>query len=176
MTRSMNTKSASARADRVANTLADAAIAHRRGDAATARRLYRKVLKARPGHFKALRLSGALAHETGNLDEAIRLLSAAVRHAPPSETGALEDLGLLHLQTGELDKAEDLLRRALAIKPASLIGQWRRLCRHRRRPAVDRPGPGICRRQSAEYERLVDHFGRGWPVRYRGEFGGGCQR
>ena len=65
----MDSRTASQRADKVANTLADAAIAHRRGDAAKAKRLYRKVLKARPGHFKALRLSGALAHETGDFDE-----------------------------------------------------------------------------------------------------------
>lgn len=121
----MDSRTASQRADKVANTLADAAIAHRRGDAAKAKRLYRKVLKARPGHFKALRLSGALAHETGDFDEAIRLLSAAVRHAPPDETGAVEDLGLLHLQTGELDKAEALLRRALTIDPHSLVALTR---------------------------------------------------
>lgn len=117
----MDSRVAAARAEKVADTLADAAVAHRRGDAATAKRLYRKVLKAQPGHFKALRLSGALAHETGEVDEAIRLLSAAVRHAPPGETGALEDLGLLHLQTGGQDKAEELLRRAVAINPTSLV-------------------------------------------------------
>ena len=117
----MDSRAAAARAEKVAGTLADAAIAHRGGDAAKAKRLYRKVLKAQPGHFKALRLSGALAHETGDLDEAIRLLSAAVRHAPPDESGALEDLGLLHLQTGEQDKAENLLRRAVDINPTSLV-------------------------------------------------------
>ncbi len=79
------------------------------------------MLKAQPGHFKALRLSGALAQETGEVDEAIRLLSAAVRHSPPDETGALEDLGLLHLQTGGQDKAEELLRRAVDIDPTSLV-------------------------------------------------------
>ncbi len=117
----MDSRVAAARAQKVADTLADAAIAHRAGDAAKAKRLYRKVLKAQPGHFKALRLSGALAHETGEVDEAIRLLSAAVRHAPPQETGALEDLGLLHLQTGGQDKAEELLRQAVAIDPTSLV-------------------------------------------------------
>jgi len=117
----MDSRAAAARAQKVADTLADAAIAHRSGDAAAAKRLYRKVLKAQPGHFKALRLSGALAHEAGEVDEAIRLLSAAVRHAPPQETGALEDLGLLHLQTGEPDKAETLFRRAVATNPTSLV-------------------------------------------------------
>ena len=121
----MDSRAAAARAQKVADTLADAAIAHRRGDAAKAKRLYRKVLKAQPGHFKALRLSGALAQETGDIDEAIRLLSAAVRHSPPRETGALEDLGLLHLQTGGQDKAEELLRRAVAIDPTSLVAQSR---------------------------------------------------
>lgn len=117
----MDSRASSVRADKVANALAEAAIAHRRGDAATARRLYRRVLKAQPTHFKALRLSGALAHETGDVDEAIRLLSAAVRHAPPDETGALEDLGLLHLQAGAQEKAESLLRRAVEINPNSLL-------------------------------------------------------
>ncbi len=117
----MDSRVAAGRAQKVADTLADAAVAHRSGDAAKAKRLYRKVLKAQPGHFKALRLSGALAQEAGEIDEAIRLLSAAVRHAPANETGALEDLGLLHLQTGGQDKAEELLRRAVAIDPTSLV-------------------------------------------------------
>lgn len=101
--------------------MANAAIAHRRGDAATAKRLCRKVLKARPSHFKALRLAGVLAQETGELDEAIRQLNAAVRHAPPDDTGALEDLALLHLQVGQQEKSESLLRRAVAINPRSLV-------------------------------------------------------
>jgi len=105
--------------------LVDAAVAHRKGDVATAKRLYRKVLKAQPSHFKALRLSGALAHETGDLDEAIKLLGAAVRHAPANETGALEDLGLLYLQTGELEKAERLLRRAVETDGTSLVALTR---------------------------------------------------
>jgi tetratricopeptide (TPR) repeat protein len=121
----MPNRPSSSRVDKVSSTLADAAVAHRKGDAVTAKRLYRKVLRARPGHFKALRLSGALAHESGDLDEAIRLLSAAVRHAPANETGALEDLGLLHLQTGEHDKAEALLRKALTINGASLVALTR---------------------------------------------------
>ncbi|HSG65556.1 MAG TPA: tetratricopeptide repeat protein [Gammaproteobacteria bacterium] len=121
----MDGKASAARVDKVTSTLADAAIAHRRGDTATAKRLYRKVLRAQPTHFKALRLSGALAHETGDIEEAIRLLGAAVRHAPADETGALEDLGLLHLQTGEQEKAESLLRRAVAINPRSLVALGR---------------------------------------------------
>jgi uncharacterized protein (TIGR02466 family) len=121
----MGSKAVTLRADRIANTLADAALAHRRGDAAAARRLYRKVLKAQPTHFKALRLAGALAHETGELDEAVRLLGAAVRHAPPDETGALEDLGLIHLQTGGQEKAESLLRRAVEINPQSVVALTR---------------------------------------------------
>jgi uncharacterized protein (TIGR02466 family) len=121
----MASKATPLRAGKVTSTLADAAMAHRRGDAATAKRLYRKVLKAQPTHFKALRLSGALAHEVGDLDEAIRLLSAAVRHAPPDETGALEDLGLIHLQTGGQEKAESLLRRAVEINPQSLVALTR---------------------------------------------------
>jgi len=118
-------KAPPSRADKAANALVDAAIAHRKGDVAAAKRLYRKVLRAQPNHFKALRLSGALAHETGELDEAIKLLSAAVRHAPPQETGALEDLGLLFLQSGEQEKAEDALRRAVAINPTGIVALTR---------------------------------------------------
>jgi len=121
----MPNRASSLRADKISNTLTDAAIAHRRGDTATAKRLYRKILKAQPSHFKALRLSGALAHETGEFDEAIRLLRAAVRHAPRGETGALEDLGLIHLQTGGQEQAETLLRRAIEINPQSLAALTR---------------------------------------------------
>ena len=118
-------KAPPSRADKAANALVDAAVAHRKGDVAAAKRLYRKVLRAQPNHFKALRLAGALAHETGDIDEAIKLLGAAVRHAPDNETGALEDLGLLYLQSGEQEKAEDLLRRAVEINPTGLVALTR---------------------------------------------------
>jgi len=117
----MGSKPASFRADKIANTFTEAAEAHKRGDAATAKRLYRKVIKAQPGHFRALRLSGALAHEVGDVEEAIRLLNAAVRHAPPDDTGALEDLGLVQLQIGGQEKAENLLRQAVEKNPKSLV-------------------------------------------------------
>jgi uncharacterized protein (TIGR02466 family) len=116
----MVSKTTAVRADKTANALAEAVMAHQRGNAAAAKRLYRKVLKAQPSHFKALRLSGTLAHQLGEVEEAIKLLNAAVRHAPADETGALEDLGLIHLQTGGQEKAENLLCRAVEIKPNSL--------------------------------------------------------
>jgi Flp pilus assembly protein TadD len=118
-------KSGSIRADVAAQTLAEGASAHQNGDLATARRLYRKVLKLQPRNFRALRLSGLAAFESGRSDEALQLLGAAVRHAPPHDSGALEDLALVHLQRAEQEKAEHLLRRALEIKPDSLAALTR---------------------------------------------------
>jgi uncharacterized protein (TIGR02466 family) len=115
----------SIRGETAAQALAEGASAHQRGDLATARRLYRKVLKIEPRNFKALRLSGLAAYESGKNDEALQLLSAAVRHAPPSDTGALEDLALVHLRRAEQEKAEQLLRRALEIRPESLAALTR---------------------------------------------------
>jgi uncharacterized protein (TIGR02466 family) len=104
---------------------AAAATAHQRGDLASARRLYRKVLKRQPHHWKALRLAGLASQALGKSDEALQLLGAAVRHAPRDVTLALEDLALMHLQRAEHEQAEALLRRALVINPDSLSALMR---------------------------------------------------
>ncbi len=116
----MAKKDAAFRAETASRTFEAAASAHHGGDRAAARRLYRKVLKIQPHHQRALRLSALLAHESGELNEAERLLNAAARHAPAADTGALEDLGLLFLQTGRQEKAETVLRKAVDIQPRSL--------------------------------------------------------
>lgn len=115
----------SIRGEIAGQVLADGASAHQRGDLVTARRLYRKVLKIEPRNFKALRLSGIAAFDSGKNDEAVELLARAVRHAPPGDSGALEDLALVHLRRAEQEKAESLLRRALEIQPQSLTALLR---------------------------------------------------
>ncbi|HEY5623256.1 MAG TPA: putative 2OG-Fe(II) oxygenase [Gammaproteobacteria bacterium] len=116
----MARKDAAFRAEAVNRAFDSAASAHHGGDRATAKRLYRKVLKLQPNHYRALRLSALLAHESHDFDEAERFLNSAVRHAPAEDSGALEDLGLLYLQTGRQEKAETVLRRAVEIQPRSL--------------------------------------------------------
>ena len=119
-------KKNTARADKTAKAFNEAVDAHQQSDFATARRLYAKVLRARPHHYRALRLSALLASQTGKAEEAIRHLNVAIRHAPDGDPGALEDLGLLYMQTGGQEKAEDVLRRAIEVKPDSLPA-WVRL-------------------------------------------------
>jgi tetratricopeptide (TPR) repeat protein len=116
----MGKKDPGFRAEAIDKAFNAAAAAHHTGDHATAKRLYRKVLKLKPQHFKALRLSALLAHESGDIEGADRFLNAAARHSPVDDTGALEDLGLLYMQSGRQEKAEPLLRRAVKIKPDSL--------------------------------------------------------
>ena len=116
----MGKGSAGLRSEKAARALGEAAQAHQRGDIATAKRLYRRVLKTHPHHYKALRLSGLLAYETGDTEQAIQFLNAASRYAPEGDPGPLEDLGLIYLQCGGQERAEDLLRRAVEIKPDSL--------------------------------------------------------
>jgi uncharacterized protein (TIGR02466 family) len=116
----MKRKDPSVRAQAIDNAFAAAASAHQNGDHATAKRLYRKVLKMQPHHVQALRLSAALAHESGDFNKVEGFLNAAVRHSAVDDSGALEDLGLLYIQSGRQEKAESLLRRAIEIKPDSL--------------------------------------------------------
>jgi tetratricopeptide (TPR) repeat protein len=116
----MGRKDPGFRAEAIDKAFTAAASAHHSGDRATAKRLYRKVLKLQPQHLRALRLSALLAHESGDIDEAERFLSAATRHSPAGDSGALEDLGLLYMQSGRQEKAEPLLRRAVEIRPDSL--------------------------------------------------------
>jgi len=116
----MGKKDPAFRAEVVDKAFNAAAAAHHAGDRVTAKRLYRKVLKLQPQHLRALRLSALLVHELGDVEEAERLLNAAIRYSSIDDSGPLEDLGLLHMQNGQQEKAEPLLRRALKIKPDSL--------------------------------------------------------
>lgn len=116
----MQEKNVASRADKTAKAFEAAVNAHQSNDLATARRLYAKVLRASPRHYRALRLSALAASQMGKTDDALQLLTKAVRHAPSDDSGALEDLGLLYMQTGGQEKAEDVLRRAVEIRPDSL--------------------------------------------------------
>lgn len=106
--------------------------AARRGDAETARRLYRSVLDRHPANRRAcdglralgdgstpaqLRFDAMVeAFEAGLMEQAVRLgqgLAAEFPHVP----GVLSMLGAALLQVGRHAEAETALRQALAVRP-----------------------------------------------------------
>jgi len=87
------------------------------GNIEGARALAHATLRAQPQNPDALHLLGVLAYQANQQDEAIRLLSAAIkahRHFPPMHA----NLALAKLAAGDLNGAKASARRALALKPA----------------------------------------------------------
>ncbi len=94
-------------------------VAHQRGDYSAASRLYNEFLQVVPEHGQALRLSGVLAREMGDLDLAVTRLEAAVAiDARPA--AALNELALTAMARGDLEEADRQLRAALDADPRSL--------------------------------------------------------
>ncbi|MEX0642101.1 MAG: tetratricopeptide repeat protein [Pirellulales bacterium] len=86
---------------------------HQRGESAEAARLYRAVLADQPDHLDALRFLGAIAHQAGDLNEAIDCLGRAAALRP--QVAALHNNhAAALLAAGRLDEAEAGCRRALA--------------------------------------------------------------
>ena len=77
---------------------------------------YQLVLRQFPNHPQALNFLGMLAVEAKRLDESVRLLSLAVKHAPKDAT-IRNNLGNVYLLDGQHDKAAAAFRKALALDP-----------------------------------------------------------
>jgi protein O-GlcNAc transferase len=87
------------------------------GDAAGAHAMANEILRTHPQSPDALHLLGVLAYRANQQDEAIRLLSAAIKahkHFPPMHG----NLALAKLAAGDLNGAKASARKALALKPA----------------------------------------------------------
>ena len=121
-------------------TLRQAVAHHRAGHRSTARRLYEKVLAARPNQPDALNLSGVLALERGRVDDAVRLISKAVA-ADPANADAHSNLGNALRAVGRSAEALSELRARAGIKADLRGGSLQSWCaspRHRRLARRDR--------------------------------------
>jgi tetratricopeptide (TPR) repeat protein len=87
------------------------------GNIEGARALASATLRVQPQNPDALHLLGVLAYQANQQEEAIRLLTAAIKthkHFPPMHG----NLALARLAAGDLNGAKASARRALALKPA----------------------------------------------------------
>ncbi len=91
---------------------------HQAGDLAAAEAQYRIVLERSPDHAEALYLSGALAHQMGAPDEALRKLSRSLA-LRPGYIPAVEMLGAASAKAGKFEDAARYFGIVLAHKPTS---------------------------------------------------------
>jgi predicted TPR repeat methyltransferase len=121
--------------------LADAADRHTRGEWAVAERLYRRVLKLRPGDGNALNLLSVLARQRGDLPMALALSAQALATQPDSPV-FLASRGATLAEAGHLEAAIAALRAALARRPqdaTSLRNLGQALCALGQAPAALAP-------------------------------------
>ena len=96
-----------------------ATTAHRHGLLDDAAVIYGEVLRAEPRNAQALRLSGVLARQQGDLALSLRRLTAAI-DAAPGDVTAVNDLALTLMAAGDLYEAELALRNVLHVAPDSV--------------------------------------------------------
>ncbi|MEJ2375089.1 MAG: tetratricopeptide repeat protein [Pseudolabrys sp.] len=89
---------------------------HRAGRQREAEKLYARVLKAVPAHFDALHLLGLCKAQGGQMGEAYRLISAALKINDRAPDAWMNFANVLHALKRDAD-ALDALDRALALKP-----------------------------------------------------------
>ena len=77
---------------------------------------YRQALKADPGNPDGLHLLGIIVNETGDPNEAIKLLEKAVK-ANPANADFSNNLGQMYKAAGRFDKAADAYRIAIKANP-----------------------------------------------------------
>ena len=102
------------------SVLARAVAAHRAGDLDAASRIYRRILRTRPGHCDALHLSGLVAFQQGRLTRAVQLIEQAIRRDGfNAEYHA--NLGRVLQAAGRAAEAAGSFRRALTLDPRSAV-------------------------------------------------------
>src|ERR1700712_562011 len=87
------------------NPLQEALALHQRGDLARAAQLYRQVLNSQPNNFDARHMLGILRDQQGRSDEALTLLTAALKLKPDS----LDALANYALVLGKLQRFDEAL-------------------------------------------------------------------
>jgi predicted O-linked N-acetylglucosamine transferase (SPINDLY family) len=89
---------------------------HRSGHLSQAEAFYRQILSEEPTHSEALHFLGMLAHQVGNSEIAVELISKALG-CRPGYIDAHVNLGAILQDQGRLDEAISSFRQALALKP-----------------------------------------------------------
>lgn len=89
---------------------------HRAGRLQTARRVYKKILKARPQYVDALHMLGLLEHQSGDNEAAISLLTRATREGSASAE-LFTNLGSALQASGNINEAINVFRKAVKINP-----------------------------------------------------------
>ncbi|HUT11295.1 MAG TPA: tetratricopeptide repeat protein [Thermoguttaceae bacterium] len=100
----------------IAETLKTAVGEHRTGRLDRAEELYRRVLRADPGHADALHLLGVLAHQKGEHQAAVDMIRRAIA-ANPRIPPFFSNLGLAYAALHRLDDATASYRQALQLAP-----------------------------------------------------------
>ena len=103
----------------VAQTFQEAVALHRQNRLREAEKLYARVLKAAPDHFDALHLLGTIKAQSGQMGEALRLISAALTINPRAAEAYVNLANVMHALKRDAD-ALDCLDKALAIDPNDL--------------------------------------------------------
>ena len=94
----------------------EAVTLHRQGRLREAEKLYARVLKAAPANFDALHLCGLCKAQSGQLGEALRLISAALKINAQAPDAWVNLANVLHALKRE-GEALDALDKALALRP-----------------------------------------------------------
>jgi tetratricopeptide (TPR) repeat protein len=89
---------------------------HKAGKLAEAEAIYRRVLQLEPRHPDALNLLGLLMGDSGRLELAVELLTAAIS-SNPTVAQFHANLGEMNRRTGRMPEAAQSLQRALEIDP-----------------------------------------------------------
>lgn len=89
---------------------------HRAGKLREAEKIYARIVKAAPDYFDALHIYGSLKAQSGQMGEALRLITAALKINPRSAEALVNLSNVMHALKRDQD-ALDCLDKALAIKP-----------------------------------------------------------
>ncbi|MGH9410046.1 MAG: tetratricopeptide repeat protein, partial [Vicinamibacterales bacterium] len=95
----------------------DIAVRLQRADRLTeANLVYGEILKAAPGHPRALHYAGVLAHQLGKSDDGAELIRRSLALGG-DQAGWRNNLGIVLQETGRLEEAIVAYRRAIALDP-----------------------------------------------------------
>jgi tetratricopeptide (TPR) repeat protein len=100
----------------IAQAMQDAVNLHRQGRLREAEKFYARVLKAAPENFDALHLLGLAKAQAGQMGEAYRLMSAALKIDAGAPDAWLNFANVLHALKRD-GEALDALDKALALRP-----------------------------------------------------------
>lgn len=95
-----------------------AASHYRAGRLAEAEGLCRQILAQQPHHHPTLHRLGMMALATGRFEEAVQLISEAIRHYS-TEASYFSNLGIAYHRLGRSDEAISCLTRAGELSPDS---------------------------------------------------------